>query len=296
MDIVVPVPRLPAPGETIIGEDSFRTPGGKGANQAVAAARLGQRVAMVGRVGGDDFGGTVRAALGQYGVDGSAVAETPETSTGIALIAVGPDGENLIIVSPGANARLRPSDVDAARRLLEVASVLLLQLEIPLETVRRAAERAAGTVILNPAPARTLPRELLEAVDVLVPNRSELAVLLEAPEPRSVEEVAQLAGRVEGPATVVVTLGRQGALLVHQGEAVHVPALAVRAVDTTAAGDCFCGAVADCLARGDTIEAAVRWAVGAAAVSTTRQGAQISLPTRQEVETALITRSPSASG
>src|SRR3712207_4014667 len=160
MDIVVPVPRHPAPGETIIGEDSFRTPGGKGANQAVGAARLGQRVAMVGRVGDDPFGSALADGLREAGVDASAVRETAGSPTGIALIHVDPEGENVIIVSPGANARLEPGDVDAAGAALDAARVLLLQLEIPLETVERAAARAAGVVILNPAPARALTRAL----------------------------------------------------------------------------------------------------------------------------------------
>ena len=157
MDIVVPVPRHPMPGETIIGAGSFRTPGGKGANQAVAAARLGQPVAMVGRVGGDDAGRTLLAALGDYGVDYSRVTETTETPTGIALITVDPDGENIIVVSPGANARLGRADVEAAARLVTSASAVLLQLEVPLEASVAAASRASGTVILNPCLLYTSP-------------------------------------------------------------------------------------------------------------------------------------------
>jgi len=285
MDIVVAVPRHPRPGETIIGADSFRTPGGKGANQAVAAARLGQRVAMVGRVGEDDAGRTLRAALNDYGVDYAAVVETTETPTGIALITVDPNGENIIVVSSGANARVGAADVKAAAPLVERAAVVLLQLEIPLEASIEAATLAMGTVILNPAPAPTgrLPLELLAAVDVLVPNRSELAELAGVPAPGSLAAVERLARSIEGPRAVVVTLGAEGALLVERGSSTHVAAPTVEAVDTTGAGDCFCGALADALARDTPLEDAVRFAVRAAAVSTTRPGAQASMPGRDEV-------------
>lgn len=285
MDIVVAVPRHPRPGETIIGADSFRTPGGKGANQAVAAARLGQRVAMVGRVGEDDAGRTLRAALNDYGVDYAAVVETTETPTGIALITVDPNGENIIVVSSGANARVGAADVKAAAPLVERAAVVLLQLEIPLEASIEAATLATGTVILNPAPAPTdrLPLELLAAVDVLVPNRSELAELAGVPAPASLAAVERLARSIEGPRAVVVTLGAEGALLVERGSSTHVAAPTVEAVDTTGAGDCFCGALADALARETPLEDAVRFAVRAAAVSTTRPGAQAAMPGRDEV-------------
>lgn len=285
MDIVVAVPRHPRPGETIIGADSFRTPGGKGANQAVAAARLGQRVAMVGRVGEDDAGRTLRAALNDYDVDYAAVLETTETPTGIALITVDPSGENIIVVSSGANARVGAADVKAAARLVERAAVVLLQLEIPLEASIAAATLATGSVIVNPAPAPTdrLPPELLAAVDVLVPNRSELGGLAGVLAPASLGEVEQLAQSIEGPGAVVVTLGDEGALVVERGSSTHVPAPAVEAVDATGAGDCFCGALADALARRAPLEDAVRFAVRAAALSTTRPGAQASMPSREEL-------------
>ena len=288
MDIVVPVPRHPRPGETIIGSDSFRTPGGKGANQAVAAARLGQRVAMVGRVSGDDAGAKLVAALNDYGVDYAHVSTTPEAPTGIALITVDPDGENIIVVSSGANARVEPADVEAAAGALERAAVVALQLEIPIAAVVAAATRARGTVVLNPAPAPTdrLPAELLEAVGVLVPNRAELADLAGAGEAGSLEQVAELAQAIEGPGAVVVTLGGEGALVVQGGSTDHVAAPATKAVDATAAGDCFCGALADGLARELPLADAVGWAVRAASVSVTRPGAQASMPTRQEVEAA----------
>lgn len=285
MDIVVAVPRHPRPGETIIGADSFRTPGGKGANQAVAAARLGQRVAMVGRVGEDDSGRTLRAALNDYDVDYAAVVETTETPTGIALITVDPSGENIIVVSSGANARVGAADVKAAGEPIERAAVVLLQLEIPLEASIEAATLATGSVILNPAPAPgdRLPPELLAAVDVLVPNRSELGMLAGAPAPASLAGAERLARSIDGPGAIVVTLGGEGALLVEHGASTHVAAPSVEAIDTTGAGDCFCGALADALARGEPLEDAVRFAVRAASLSTTRAGAQASMPTRAEL-------------
>ena len=288
MDIVVPVPRHPRPGETIIGSDSFRTPGGKGANQAVAAARLGQRVAMVGRVGGDDAGATLVAALNDYGVDYAHVRTTPEAPTGIALVTVDPTGENIIVVSSGANARVEVGDVEAAAGALELAGAVLLQLEIPLAAVVATAARASGAVILNPAPAPTdrLPAELLGAVDVLVPNRAELAELAGTEEAGSLEQVAEQAEAVEGPGAVVVTLGVDGALVVRDGASEHVAAPPTAAVDTTGAGDCFCGALADGLARELPLADAVRWAVRAASRSVARAGAQASMPTREEVEAA----------
>lgn len=284
LDIVVPVPRHPAPGETVLGGNHLRNPGGKGANQAVAAARLGQRVAMVGRVGDDDAGRTLLAALRGDGVETSRVIVSEEAPTGLALITVSGDGENAIVVSPGANARVGPEDVEAAAGLLREAKATLLQLEIPLAAVAAAARAAGGMVILNPAPAQALPTDLLEAVAVLVPNRSELALLAGAGTPRTPEAAAELALAVEGPEAIVVTLGAEGAVVVADGHARHVPAPAVEPVDTTAAGDSFCGALADALVRGADLEEAARFAVRAAALSTLRMGAQASLPSRSEVE------------
>ena len=285
LDLVVGVARHPRPGETVLGEDVVRAPGGKGANQAVAAARLGRAVAMVGRLGQDADGAELRGALEAAGVDHELVRGLDGVPTGVALITVDPAGENVIVVSPGANGRLDAAGVDEAAGALRAAPVCLLQLEVPLDAVTRAAELARGVVVLNPAPARDLPRALVRAVDVLVPNRSELALLVGAEEePEDLAGVAALARTIEGPRSVVVTLGAEGALLVTGAGEVHVPAVAVRPVDTTAAGDCFCGALGDALARGDDLEAAARWAVRAAAVATTRHGAQPSLPTRAEVE------------
>jgi ribokinase len=285
LDIVVPVPRHPSPGETVLGGDIFRNPGGKGANQAVAAARLGQPTAMIGRVGRDEEGSVLVAALESADVDASGVARTPGVATGMALITVDQRGENAIVVSPGANSRVTPEDVDAAQGILRSARVLLLQLEIPIEAVVAAAGAASGTIVLNPAPARFLPRSLLGSIDVLVPNRSELAILAgAAAEPVDADQVARLAARVQGPKAMVVTLGAAGALVVEGGRTDRVPAIPIEPVDTTAAGDAFCGALADALARGRSLGEAARWAVRAAAVTCTRAGAQASLPSRDEID------------
>ena len=284
LDLVVNVPRLPGPGETVVGTDVFRNPGGKGANQAVAAARLGRRVAMVGRVGGDDAGRQLRDALVADGVDDTFIRTLDAVPSGTALIAVAPDGENQIVVSPGANGRLSEADVSAATSTLSAAAVTLLQLEVPLVAVRAAASAAGGLVVLNPAPARALPDDLLERVDVLVPNRVELAQLTRADPPLTLDQVAALAASLPARA-VTVTLGAEGALVVERGRpgrTVHVSALPVQVVDSTAAGDAFCGGLADALARGRPLEEAVAWAVRVAAAACTAPGAQASLPTRAQ--------------
>jgi ribokinase len=281
LDLVVRVDRLPGPGETVSGGDVFRNPGGKGANQAVAAARLGRRVAMVGRVGDDDAGRELLASLEADGVDTAHVRAVDGVPSGAAFIAVSDDGENQIVVSPGANARLGPDDVAAAGAALRAAAVTLVQLEVPLAAVAAATRAAGGRLVLNPAPVRALPAELLGEVDVLVPNRMELARLADAPVPATVAEAAALAARLPTRA-VVVTLGADGALLVEDGDAGHVPAVPVRPVDTTAAGDAFCGGLADALAGGAALQDAARWAVRVAAAACTRPGAQASLPTPEE--------------
>lgn len=293
LDLVVPVPRHPRPGETVLGGDLVEHPGGKGGNQAVAAARLGGRgrVAMVGRVGADAAGERLRAALAAEGVDVSRVRSAEGRPSGRALVAVDErTGENTIIVSPGANAALLPQDVAAEGALLRDAVVTVLQQEVPADTVEAAARLAGGTVLLNPAPARPLTEHLrdglLPMVDVLVPNRGELGVLVGEELP-DLHAVADAARRLRGPAAVVVTLGADGALLCEDGAVLLVPPHPVRPVDTTAAGDAFCGALAVCLAERLPLHEAVRLANTAAALATTRPGAQPSLPTRAELDRAL---------
>jgi len=291
MDLVVRAPRIPRPGETIIGGEFRTVPGGKGANQAVAAARLGAQVAMVGRVGGDAFGGLLLENLAAAGVDHTFVTRDPQAATGVALIEVDDAGQNSIVVVSGANMRLAPADVEAAAAAIGVADVLLLQLESPLETVTRAAQVAHArgvTVILNPAPARPVPAGLLGLVDVLIPNESETALLTGLPVGDQEEaQAAAAALRRMGVATVILTLGERGALLAYEGGAELFPAFDVTPVDTTAAGDAFVGGLAVALAEGRPLREAVRWGNAAGALATTRLGAQPSLPTRQALDDML---------
>ncbi|HEV7188520.1 MAG TPA: ribokinase [Blastococcus sp.] len=292
-DVLVAVPRLPGRGETVIGRGAEVAPGGKGANQAAAAGRLGPGVHMVGRVGEDPAGSRQLAALAGAGVNVGRVLVTVGSPTGSATIPVEEgSGENLIVVVPGANAELRPGDADVES--VHRASVLLLQLEVPLETVTAAARATTGTVVLNPAPAQPLPAELLAEVDVLVPNEHELARLAgTAGGARTPSELAKLARSV-GPGAVVVTLGARGALVVPaDGEVLHQAPPPVTAVDTTGAGDCFCGALAQALARGEELGTAVRYAVTAAALSTTGAGARGALPDDDAVR-ALLRQVPDA--
>ncbi|MEM9467708.1 MAG: ribokinase [Actinomycetota bacterium] len=288
LDLVVEVDTIPLVGETVLGGDLRRIPGGKGANQAVAAARLGRGVAMIGRVGDDEGGAILRAALDADGVDTNHLLTTGAAPNGVALIAVGSDGDNAIVVSPGANGRVSAADVDAAGEVLEAAAVTLLQLEVPLDAVAAAAARSTGTVILNPAPAppNALPLELLADVDVLVPNQTELATLAGHAGPVDTTIAGSLAAQLPSPA-VVVTLGADGALVIRDGVSTHVPAPVVTPVDTTAAGDSFCGALADAIVRGADLVEAARWAVRVGAATTQRPGAQPSLPTADEVDALL---------
>lgn len=278
-DITVRVPHLPSPGETVLGGDAVVGGGGKGANQAVAAARLGAVTAMVGRVGDDGAGAFLRERLVAEGIEVQHLAIDPERATGTALITVDTDAENAIVVSPGANHAMTPADVEQAEDVIAMGRVVLLQLEVPLDVVAAAAAAARGLVVLNPAPAARLSPEVLSAVDVLVPNEGELGVL--AGVERGVEEAARslAVGR-----DVVVTLGSTGALAVTRHGAEHLaPAPRVAAVDTVGAGDCFCGALGVGLAEGMDMEEAMRFATHAAAVAVTRFGAQDAMPTRAEV-------------
>jgi ribokinase len=275
LDVQVEVPRLPRPGETVLGRRHRRSPGGKGANQAVAAAISGQPVTFVGRVGDDQEGRVVRAALATRGVDVGYVCVGTQALTGAAFITVDEAGANQIAVSPGASGRLNAADVARARDAIATARVLLLQLEVPLETVRAAIQHVSDrtTVVLNPAPARDLPLELLRSVDVLVPNLVELRQLSGEPDLLDVDDIGRAARSLPGDMTVVVTLGSDGALLVDGTHAHHIRAEPVDAVDTTGAGDAFCGALASAIARGESLDAAVKSANHFAAQSTRRHGA-----------------------
>ncbi|WKZ37585.1 MAG: ribokinase [Anaerolineales bacterium] len=288
-DLVVRVPRFPQPGETISGGDLLTIPGGKGANQAVAAARQGASVAMVGRVGRDNFGPLLADNLRSNRVDTSHVSAA-DSATGTAIILVEESGQNSIVLSPGANGKVTAQDAASAPD----ARILLLQFEIPMDAVLHAAKRykAKGTtVILNPAPARQIPGELLASVDILVPNESELALLTDMPvtDQKSAELAAQELLK-RGVKTVIVTLGSKGALLVTDSQAAHVDAFKVDVVDTTAAGDAFIGGFAAKLLESDSpvpqsdMQAAVRYGCACGALAATKPGAQPSLPTKEEVE------------
>lgn len=283
MDLVVQSPHLPRPGETVLGGAFGTFPGGKGANQAVAAARLGGDVAMLGRVGQDDFGKSMLATLAQDRVGVQAIGQDADAATGVALITVDAAGENTIVVASGANMRITPEEIDANESLFAGVDLLVLQLEVPLPAVRRAVElarRHGVRVILNPAPAQVLDAELLAGVDFLMPNEGELLRLSGESQP----DAAVRRIRESGVKTLLVTLGDHGALLVEEGGQASIPAFKVKAVDTTAAGDSFVGAFAVALAEGKPVRDACVWASAAAAISVTRPGAQPSLPARQEVE------------
>jgi ribokinase len=274
LDIVVGVDRHPAPGETVLGDDRQELPGGKGANQAVAAARLGAEVAFVGRVGDDDAGRRLRDGLAAESVDVTHVRVDADAPTGVALIAVDRAGENTIVVSSGANARVSAADVEAARDVLANAAVTLVQHEVPEDAVAAAIASAGGTVVLNPAPARAI----VAPVDVLVPNRGELEALVgRAGDP------VELARALEVARAVVVTLGSEGAVVVEGDLVERIPVPEVEAVDTTGAGDAFCGALAQALDAGADLVEAARWAVRAAAASVAKPGAQGGLPRRADV-------------
>lgn len=288
MDLVVRAERIPAPGETVPGGDLHTYPGGKGANQAVGVARLGARVCMVGRVGDDAHGQALRDHLHAAGVDTAAVLVTPGTASGVALIVVDAAGQNSIVVSAGANGRVAPADLPPG--LFAGASVVLLQFEIPMAAVVRAAERARAAgcrVVLNPAPAHPLPPGLLPMVDVLVPNEGEAARLAGVPEGDPGAAARALVDA--GAGAVVVTLGASGALVVEGDESVPVPAFPVTPVDTTAAGDAFVAGLAVALAEGRPLAEAARFGCAAGALAVTKAGAGPSLPARDAVEALLAT-------
>jgi ribokinase len=289
MDLVGCAARIPVAGETITGHTYFSEPGGKGANQAYAAAKLGGRVAMLGRVGGDDFGLQMRANLERVNCDVSGLLIVPGVSSGIALIFVADSGQNSIIIVPGANDRFSPEDIDAARDFLSGAAWVLLQLENPLPTVlaaARAAGQAGARVILDPAPARPVPDELFALADVITPNETEAAILAGLP-PASLnsDQALEIAHKLQARAakTVIVKLGEQGCLLVNPEGSRLLPAPAVKAIDTTAAGDVFNAGLAVALSEGLDLPSACRFANAAAALSVTKLGAQASAPTRTEL-------------
>ena len=291
MDLVVQTPRFPEPGETVVGSRFTTTPGGKGGNQAVAAARMGARTGMVGRVGGDAFGLELIEALAAEGVDVGAVAIDDTASSGVALIEVAEAGQNRIVQVWGANATLGKREVEAALRALPTAQVVLLQMEVPPEVtsrVAREARRRGCTVVLDPAPAWEVPRELYRLADLLTPNETEATALTDiaVTDMPSAREAA-LRLLKQGALSVVVKLGAQGAYYAGPAGELIVPPFAVQAVDTVGAGDAFNGALAVALAEGLDMEQALELASAAAAIAVTRPGAQAAMPRRGEVEQLL---------
>jgi ribokinase len=286
-DLVVKGARIPRPGETLIGNKFITAPGGKGANQAVAAARLGGEVSMVGRVGVDAFGNELRANLKANHVNTENVWQTPGVATGVALIMVDESGQNSILVAPGSNMTLTKADIRQAEQAITSADILLLQLEVPMEVVVEAARvghQHGVKVVLNPAPARLLPEELPQWVDIIIPNEYEAQVLTN--HPGSSSESGQLDDLLLGLGVkqVIITLGSQGARIISREKKVLKAPFQINAVDTTAAGDAFVGGFSVALAEGADIEDAVVWGNAAGALAATRMGAQPSLPTRDEVD------------
>lgn len=278
VDTVYRVEAIPRPGETVMSTSESRVLGGKGANQAIASAAAGVGTALVGQVGSDTVGDRIRVELDALGLDLSHLGCDDAVSTGAAVIVVDGGGENSIVVWPGANRALTPTDVALADDAFAGAAVVLASLEVPLEAVARGFEPQDRTRILNPAPWCPLPPALLSAVDILTPNETEMAALLDRPVPADLATTSDLAADIVGQlgspdAAVVATLGRHGALIVDRKGARHVEAPEVEVVDTTGAGDCLNGTLAARLARGDDLDVAVERAVAAATASVTRPGA-----------------------
>jgi len=293
-DMVIKTARLPGPGETVVGGRFTQAPGGKGANQAVAAARAGGRVHFIARVGNDLFGEIALQRFRRDGIHVDHVTVDDKAHSGVAMILVNEDGENSIAVASGANAHLSPDDIRAARETIGRAGILLVQLEIPMETVEEAVRLAADAgvkIILNPAPARPLDPPVLQRIDYLTPNENEVENITGIKV--TTEKDAALAARIllhHGVKTVLITLGKRGTYVAGQGFRKLVPAFEVEAVDSTAAGDVFCGTLAVAIAQAKPLLDAVRFANAAAAISVTRLGAQPSAPSLAEIETFLRVR------
>lgn len=287
-DMVIKAKHLPRPGETVLGGTFFMNPGGKGANQAVAAARLGGRVSFICKTGNDIFGHQSQTLFKEEGIDTSCVFSDPEHPSGVALITVDEKAENCIVVASGANAHLSPLDLREATEPIDQADIVLMQLEIPMETIEYVAGTAFSKnkkVILNPAPAHTLPASLLRHLYMITPNETEAEIItgVEITDEASALEAARSLSQM-GVQHIIITMGSKGAFVYGEGKAEMVPALKVKAVDTTAAGDVFNGALTVALSEGKDLMDAVRFASKASAISVTRVGAQSSIPYRNEVD------------
>ena len=289
MDLVAKAGRRPETGETLMGEEFGMFIGGKGSNQAIAAARLGADVTMIGRLGADLFGDMLMAAHTEEGICTNYVIRDTEVGTGVASILIDADGDNSIVLVPQANLQLTVADIEGASGSIAAADILLLQLEVPIDASRHAAEIAksnGATVVLNPAPAQELPEDFLAQVDILTPNEVETESLSGVRVSSATD--AERAAKVlldKGLSAVILTLGERGALLLTPDMTQQVPAYSVGVVDTTAAGDAFCGALATALARGDNLDDAVAFANAAGALAVTVLGAAPSMPTAAQVET-----------
>jgi ribokinase len=285
--MVIKADRLPVPGETILGGTFFMNPGGKGANQAVAAARLGGNVTLISKTGNDVFGKQSVMLYNTENIKTDYIYSDSRHPSGVALITVDSQGENCIVVASGANAYLTPSDIDKASAEIENSDLVLMQLEIPIETVEYVAEMANKKgikVILNPAPARALSNNLLKNVYIIIPNKNEAEILsgIKVSDIESAKQAADIIS-AKGVDIVVITLGSQGALIKEYAEYHFVEAYKVDALDTTAAGDTFCGSVCVGLSEGRSILDSVKFAARAAAITVTRMGAQASIPYRSEL-------------
>lgn len=292
MDMVVRAEHLPTPGETVLGRDFQTIPGGKGANQAVGAARLGAQVAMYGKLGKDEFGQVLRDNLTAEGIDVTQIGVAEDVPSGIAIITLDETGQNSIVVASGANMQINPEEVITAWNNIKPVDVVVMQLEIPVACVTaaaRVAKESGAKVVLNPAPARALPDDLLSMVDVLVPNESETEILT-GEKIEDDHQAIMAAGKLlaKGVGHVILTLGSRGAMVVEQNkEAVILPPHSVDVVDTTAAGDAFVAGLSVRLAEKAYLVEAARFGNAAGALAVTRLGAQPAMPTREEVEKLL---------
>ncbi len=291
-DLVAKTPKLPSPGETVIGSKFIIAPGGKGANQAVAIARLGGDVTFVAKLGMDDFGDQAVNNFKKDNINTDFIFRTPNSPSGVALIFVDDTGENVIVAVQGANAELLPKDVEKAKPIIEHSDALVLQLEVPLETVAYAvsiAKSAKIPVVLNPAPGKKLDSDLIELIDYLTPNETEAEILTEM---KVIDDITAKSAGLKllefGAKNVVITLGKRGAMLITAKECELIPGFNVSAVDTTAAGDAFNGGLAFAIASKRTVKDAVRFANAVAALSVTKIGAQPSMPFKSEVDEFLL--------
>jgi ribokinase len=287
MDMVVTSMHIPVPGETVLADSFFMNPGGKGANQAVAVSRLGGTISFITKVGNDIFGKQFIQLFNEESINTQFILEDTELPSGVALITVDKLGENSIVVAPGANSKLLPDDLQASLKEIATADLVLMQLEIPIETVNYVAEYAAGRnirVILDPAPAMELKSELLKRIDIVTPNQTE-AEILSGIKVTDIESAGHAAKRIHelGVKNVVITMGALGALVYQEGESCFVPSEKVNPIDSTAAGDVFNAGLAVALSEGKSLKKSVEFASVAAAISVTRMGAQSSIPYRSEM-------------